>query len=311
MLLHKRRIEGNLSGAGYINPCSNDRLSPVYLQPMCYNDYANNLILIQEDYKEEKEIQIKDNYKEMAKEEQSGSGVAETAAAISALYQTIKTAGTIASKAYSSEVGTKVKNIYGKHINPHPNWRPGFVGEKHMLHSSGNTYNYLGPGTHVEERLQRGDPPLDGSYGLDAQAKIHDIDYVNAKTLSDVRQADKKFIKNIEKSDAGKVSKKVITSAIKGKMLAEDLGLLDKNYFSQINIASNEDTNLVGKGANLKDIMRPAKKQLKKVRKMGKYPDSYLRNKLIKQYGRQRLALAELRSAHGKSKNKLINKINA
>ena len=46
MLLHKRRIEGNLSGAGYINPYSNDRLSPIYLQPMCYNDYANNLILI-------------------------------------------------------------------------------------------------------------------------------------------------------------------------------------------------------------------------------------------------------------------------
>ena len=277
MLLHKRRIEGNLSGAGYVNPYSNDRLSPVYVQPLCYNDYANNLILIQEDYKEEKEMQIKDSYKDMTQEEQqSGSGVAETAAAISALYQTIKTAGNIASKAHSSEVGTKVRNIYGKCINPHPNWRPGFVGEKHMLHSSGNTYNYLGPGTHVEERLQRGDPPLDGSYGLDAQAKIHDIDYVNAKTSSDVRQADKKFIKNIEKSDAGKVSKKVVTSALKGKMLAEDLGSLDENYFSQINIASNEDTNLVGKGhekimssanrssiasrTNLKDIMRPAKK---------------------------------------------------
>ena len=146
------------------------------------------------------------------------------------------------------------------------------------------------PGTHVKERIQRGDPPLDGSFGLDAQAKIHDIDYVNATTLSDVRKADKKFIKNIEKSDAGKISKKLVTTAIKGKMLAEDLGLLDKNYYSQINVASNEDTNLVGKG-----IIKAKKNKLKKIRKMGKYPDSYLRNKLIKQYA--------------KSKKKLINKI--
>ena len=68
-------------------------------------------------------------------------------------------------------------------------------------------------------------------------------------------------------------------------MKAEDYGLLDENYFSQINIASNEDTDLVASKAltpsvqsriNLvgKGIIKPKKNKLKKVRKMGKYPDS-------------------------------------
>lgn len=263
MLLHSRRIQGNLNGAGYVNPYNGDRPSALYMQPLCYSDHTRNLNLKRE---------------QSESKQQSGSGLVEGIASTQAILLGLQKAGDM----YASETGTRVKNFYGKNINPHPNWRPSFAGEKHMIHSSGNTFNYLGPHTNIKERLQRGDPPLDGAFGLDAQAKIHDTDYMNAKSLADVRKADKKFVKNISKAKANPVSKKIITSAMKAKMTAEDLGLLDQNKYSQINVASTKDTPMSGKG-------------LKKTRKMGKYPDSYLRSKLIKQYG--------------KSKKKLINKM--
>ncbi len=112
--------------------------------------------------------------------------------------QLLYTGAKAVSKFYSSETGTVIKNTYGKFMNSNPNWRSGFAGEKHMLTKKGITYNYMGPGTALKERLQRGDPPLDGPQGLDQVAKIHDIDYSNAKSFAEVRVADKKFIKGIE-----------------------------------------------------------------------------------------------------------------
>lgn len=43
-------------------------------------------------------------------------------------------------------------------------------------------YQYLGPGTKLEQRLKRGDP---GINRLDRIAKQHDIDYSKAKNLRD------------------------------------------------------------------------------------------------------------------------------
>ena len=43
-------------------------------------------------------------------------------------------------------------------------------------------YQYMGPGTHLEKRLARGDP---GINRLDRIAKAHDIDYGKAKDLKD------------------------------------------------------------------------------------------------------------------------------
>ena len=42
------------------------------------------------------------------------------------------------------------------------------------------SYQYMGPGTHLEKRLARGDP---GINRLDRIAKVHDIDYGKAKDL--------------------------------------------------------------------------------------------------------------------------------
>ena len=52
-------------------------------------------------------------------------------------------------------------------------------------------YQYMGPGTHLKKRLQRGDP---GINRLDRIAKQHDIDYLRAKTLKDKHVADRKMI---------------------------------------------------------------------------------------------------------------------
>ena len=56
-------------------------------------------------------------------------------------------------------------------------------------------YQYMGPGTHLKKRLQRGDP---GINRLDRIAKQHDIDYSRAKTLKDKHVADRKMIRAID-----------------------------------------------------------------------------------------------------------------
>ena len=43
-------------------------------------------------------------------------------------------------------------------------------------------YQYMGPGTHLEKRLKRGDP---GINRLDRIAKQHDIDYSRARSHQD------------------------------------------------------------------------------------------------------------------------------
>lgn len=185
----------------------------------------------------------------------------------------------LVSKAYSSEVGTQLKNSYGKFMNKsNPNWRPGFAGEKHMLNTHGVTYNFLGPGTNLEARLKRGDPPLD-SKGLDAAAKVHDIDYANAKNWNEVRTADKKFIKNVEASDINRASKTVIKGLFKAKMIGEDVGFVKPSDFTSFpNIQDSEPSkieetqpsiNVSGQGLNI-------------LRKVKKDPAWKLRNKMKK-----------------------------
>ena len=56
-------------------------------------------------------------------------------------------------------------------------------------------YHYLGPGTHLRERLARKDAPVNR---LDALAKLHDQDYAVAKCLRDKWKADKKMIRAID-----------------------------------------------------------------------------------------------------------------
>ena len=57
-------------------------------------------------------------------------------------------------------------------------------------------YQFLGPGTKLEQRLKRGDP---GINCLDRIAKQHDIDYSKAKNLRDKWTANTKMINAINK----------------------------------------------------------------------------------------------------------------
>ena len=56
-------------------------------------------------------------------------------------------------------------------------------------------YQYMGPGTHLEKRLKRGDP---GINRLDHIAKQHDIDYSRARSHQDKWKADDKMIRAIQ-----------------------------------------------------------------------------------------------------------------
>ncbi len=105
------------------------------------------------------------------------------------------------------------------------------AGEKHLLTKRGITYNWCGPGTNVSARLQRGDKGIDDA-GLDLACKSHDLDYTRAKDWSDVRKADKQFIKNLDKTTIGPKSKKLIKGLFKAKMLGEDIGIVKPSSFT-------------------------------------------------------------------------------
>ena len=72
------------------------------------------------------------------------------------------------------------------------------LGELHMRTPKGKKYNYCGPGTKLEERLASNDPnyrePINK---LDAICQQHDIDYGNARSLSDKHAADDIMLQRI------------------------------------------------------------------------------------------------------------------
>ena len=73
-------------------------------------------------------------------------------------------------------------------------------------------YQYMGPGTHLEKRLKRGDP---GINRLDRIAKQHDIDYSRARNIQDKWKADDKMIRAIQTLPG----KKTWTEAIVKKIM--------------------------------------------------------------------------------------------
>lgn len=96
------------------------------------------------------------------------------------------------------------------------------------LHAPG--YQYLGPGTKLEKRLNRGDP---GVNELDKAAKEHDIAYANSNKMSDRHKADKvlqkKAWKRVKSKDAG-FGERVLSLGVAGIMKAKrKLGMGMKN----------------------------------------------------------------------------------
>jgi len=93
--------------------------------------------------------------------------------------------------------------------------------------------NYTGPGTHVVERLKRGDKPVSAT---DMVSQAHDLRYSIAETKEDVRRADEimvKTLKRIRKSGGdSKFNTIPAQKAIELKMKGENVGLFKPTTFT-------------------------------------------------------------------------------
>lgn len=110
-------------------------------------------------------------------------------------------------------------------------YRPGFPGERHaylQLPEGGfGRANFMGPGTALYARLDRGDPPRTDS---DRAARAHDIRYALAQTPEGVAAADQRLVDvlvNIRNRGSDTwLNTKIGELPIRAKMFAERHGLL-------------------------------------------------------------------------------------
>ena len=167
--------------------------------------------------------------------------------------------------------------------------RKGYPGEKHAILKLKNgmgVANYMGPGTQVINRLQRGDP---GRTTSDTTAKMHDIQYALAQgsatkdeQIKRVREADERMIKNLNRISRDKTDSvfniEQGRKLIGAKMSLEDRGLMKKGSFGGElrNIPENENI-----------LLNKAKADLEQ-QGYGKPGDS-LRLKLLKQHSRTKM----------------------
>jgi hypothetical protein len=124
--------------------------------------------------------------------------------------------------------------------------RPLYPGENHMVlklkNGKNGVANYMGPNTHVVERLRRGDP---GRTPADNVAKRHDIDFILAQEAPDkptqlrfAREADKRMVSSLRKIQSGAHggdSFRNIQAGMRGieaKMDLENRGLLNPSTFA-------------------------------------------------------------------------------
>jgi hypothetical protein len=141
------------------------------------------------------------------------------------------------------------------------NARSAFAGENHAIlmlqNKKPGIANFMGPGTHVIDRLKRGDV---GRTYSDKVAKRHDIDYTLASTAENkeeqlklVREADNRMINSL-KNAKGKDNILNIQQGlrlIQAKKKGEDLGLLDRGKFAgQLKKLSNDDLKLLEDAKN-------------------------------------------------------------
>tara|TARA_R110000772_G_scaffold53495_1_gene122399 strand:+ start:7543 stop:8910 length:1368 start_codon:yes stop_codon:yes gene_type:complete len=124
--------------------------------------------------------------------------------------------------------------------------RPMYSGEKHMVlklkNGKSGMANYMGPGTQVLKRLERGDP---GRTPADMVAKRHDVDFTLAQTapnkqeqLKMARTADNRMVKSLKEIQKGKHGGDAFRNiqagmrGIEAKMALENRGLLSPSKFA-------------------------------------------------------------------------------
>jgi Phospholipase A2-like domain len=104
---------------------------------------------------------------------------------------------------------------------------------------------YSGAGTQLETRIRRGDKPL--SY-VDTTAQAHDLRYQLAKNEADIKIADEKMIRNLNKAKAENLDNLFnIRQAelIKVKYLLQDKFGLPTSWFTSFGLDSIKDPTII------------------------------------------------------------------
>ena len=174
----------------------------------------------------------------------------------------------------TGNLATSVRNMLP---DSDSNARPGFAGEKHAILKLPNgkygVANYMGPGTHLEARLRRGDPPRTLS---DKVAMAHDSRYGLAKSQADVAAADRKMIaklKQIEKTGGdSRWNTQLGMRPIQAKLHAERLGLVKPGTIASFGDVKAGDRALVA--SKLRALEQEG---------FGGYPGDRLKVKLLRQ----------------------------
>lgn len=111
-----------------------------------------------------------------------------------------------------------------------------FPGEKHVPLYTDKGFKigqFMGPETQIVKRLRRGDKGLTDS---DRTALVHDIEYTLANSPEDVRNADMRMLKTLDKIQERGSDYRINIEAgrrgIQGKLLFEKLSFLEKGSFS-------------------------------------------------------------------------------
>lgn len=163
------------------------------------------------------------------------SNVASTAGKVKLAIEGAKVAAKLGSELAFGKVGTTISNVLSEKFNKNPNWKPGFVGEQHLVLNTPHGLtraNFCGPRTQLMKRLNRGDV---GVNQIDVACNKHDLLYHFAKTKEDIRRADEIMINEVSKvTDSGGVQKAIIKAGIRAKTLGEDVGLFSAETFTDL-----------------------------------------------------------------------------
>jgi hypothetical protein len=159
-------------------------------------------------------------------------------------------------KAINKMIGGKVEGE--KDDEQSTTYRKGFAGERHAIvmlsDGSYGVANYLGPHTHILERLRRGDPPRTPT---DKVAMIHDIEYALSALspnkdvqLKMIRKSDLDMIKRMENIKNNNLDNSwnvnIGLQLMRAKVGLETLGILDRNIFvGELKNISKEDIKLL------------------------------------------------------------------
>jgi hypothetical protein len=163
--------------------------------------------------------------------------------------------------------------------------------------------NYMGPGTHVIDRVKRGDP---GRTPADNVAKRHDIDFTLAQEAPDkptqlrlARAADKRMVSSLRKIQSGAHggdSFRNIQAGMRGieaKMALENRGLLNPSTFAGDLVKHNPSDSALLKGERAKLTQQGyglpgsgLKRQVMKKLKRDRMKKSASVSKIVKMSGR-------------------------